>query len=147
MEIYLTNNWLKDYCRAYLKLHCTRSDYDKAKALISNNNKVLTYDIEENIVIEALKNQRIPLSAITDFEDTVYELLSTNNSSIVKELPSDFGSEVKETKSISIDNTAIKHIEPKTLTDEISKIAIKAIESKEYNIAYKLIAILTENVQ
>lgn len=138
---------LKDYCSTYLKLHCARSDYDKAKALISNNNKVLTYDIEENIVIEALKNQRIPLSAITDFEDTVYELLSTNNSSIVKELPSDFGSEVKETKSISIDNTAIKHIESETLTDEISKIAIKAIESKEYSIAYKLIAILTENVQ
>lgn len=126
---------LKDYCSAYLKLHCARSDYDKAKALISNNN------------IEALKNQRIPLSAITDFEDTVYELLSTNNSSIVKELPSDFGSEVKETKSISIDNMAIKHIESETLTDEIGKIAIKAIESKEYSIAYKLIAILTENVQ
>ena len=138
---------LKDYCTTYLKLHCARSDYDKAKLLISNNNKDLTYRIEENDIMETLKNQKIPLSAVTDFEDNVYDLLTDYNSNVVKDIPLDFGSKIEETETKPVDNMCTEPVKSETLTDEISKIAIKAIESKEYDIAYKLIAILTENVQ
>lgn len=137
---------LKDYCSAYLKLHCARSDYDKAKALISNNNKDLTYRIEENDIMETLKNQKIPLSVVTDFEDNVYDLLTDYNSNVVKDIPSDFGTKIKEIETKPVDNTCTEPVKSETLTGEISKIAIKAIESKEYNIAYKLIAILTESI-
>ena len=83
----------------------------------------------------------------TDFEDNVYDLLIGYNSNVVKDIPSDFGNKIEETETKPVDNICTEPVKSETLTDEISKIAIKAIESKEYNIAYKLIAILTESVQ